>query len=227
MKYISLLFVCLMALGCGSKGGGNGGGGVVTPPPMGPGVDSGVIRARAEYQVTSSQSFGFNPFKNLIQVAQAALGTVTVTYTNAASVNFTLNTSGIVAGGFTGDTLSLGSVALGSLSDNDLRVCGNGNQKCTQAVIRVYTTGAVAGFVHESEEYGVPVYAGNLNPTTEVGLGAANSVQVQVVTIANNVNRLRLSNFPSPTYPVSADFTNGGSGAYTMNFVVEYVLFRP
>lgn len=195
-------------------------------PPVGPQSDGSVVRAVAVVHVSrDAPTFARHVWDLIIPPVCAATGSTVVTYNNAGVTSFALDTTAFTPGSFTGTTLSIGNVALSALDDNTLKVCGvGGNQKCLQAIIRVYTTGATAGFVHDVDGYGAPVYAGNLNPSTEVGLNTAGSVQVQVVSIAANKNRLRLSDLPSPTYPVSADFSNAGSGSYSMTFVVEYAL---
>lgn len=220
-KLFFLLFVVLMA-GCGKDASNEGGSNF----PVGlPKEDGSVVRGRAEVQVGASQSTAMlKLFYKLIPYAYAATGTTTVTYTNAERVNFTINTTLFGASGFTSDTLNLGSISISSIDDNKLKVCGiNGNQKCNLAIIRVYTIGTIEGFVNTADQYGVPVYAGSLNPSMPVGLNSNGSVQVQTVNISNK-NRLRLNDFPTPSYEVKSDFSNAGSGDYSMNFVVEYVL---
>lgn len=229
MKKFLLLVALLIVSGCGSNApqGSSGFSAGEPLPPVGEVLpDDSVIRGRAEVQVDASQDTAFHKvLKMLMPYAYAATGVTTVTYTNAASVSFTINVASLGASGFTGTTLNLGSVALATIDDNSLKVCNpGGNTKCTNAYIRVYTTGSVAGFVQQADLYGAPVYAGTLNPSTAVGLLAAGSVQVQAVAIAGNKNRLRLSDFPTPTYAVTSDFSNAGAGSYSMNFVVEYVL---
>lgn len=198
-------------------------------PPVGVVEEDGaVVHGRAIMEVSSEQQSSLAKIlQNLwIAKAYAATGSTTVTYTNAAAVNFTINVASLTPGAFSGTTLSLGSVGLSTLRDNNLRECGtSGHEKCHNAAIRVYTTGgSTAGFVHASDGYGVPVYTGTLNPTSAVGLNAAGSVQVQTLSIPNNKNVVNLTDFPSPTYSVSADFSNAGAGNYSMTYVVEYVL---
>lgn len=197
--------------------------------PVGvPSADGGVVHGRAIYTVTNVQQTAMiKLFHQLIMpYSYAATGSTTVTYTNAASTNFTINVGSFTAGGFTGEVLSLGSVSLATINDNNLKVCGvGGNTKCTSAVIRVYTTGSIAGFVNTDDAYGAPVFTGTLNPNTALGLNAAGSVPVQTLSIPANKNKVRLSDFPSPTYAVTSDFSNAGAGSYSMTYVVEYVLF--
>jgi hypothetical protein len=192
-----------------------------------PQADGSVVRGRAIIEVSADGPH--TPLANIMRLlmpkAYAATGTSTVTYNNSGVISFTLNEAAFTASGFTGDILSLGSITMSALDDNTLKVCGGGgNSKCTLAVIRIYTTGAVAGFVNTAGAYGAPIYAGSLNPASPVGLNAAGSVQVQTYTIPGNINRVRLSHFPTPVYAVTTDFSNSGSGAYSTVFVIEYVL---
>ena len=160
-------------------------------------------------------------------VAYAATSSATITYVNTAATTFTINTSSFVAGSISGDYLNLGSIVMSGLDDNKLKDCGpSNNQKCNNAYIRVYTTGSVAGFVHDDDGYGLPVLSGHNNPspTTEVGLGSANGIVLQQMAIPGNKNRIRLSDFSTPTYNFRSDFSNGGAGNYSMTVVVEYSL---
>lgn len=227
MRKVIFLIGLLFLAGCGGSNNSGGGGGGEPLAPVGvPQEDGSIVRGRAEVQIGASQeSAMMNILKTLMPYAYAATGTTTVTYTNAQSVSFTINVANLGATGFTGDILNLGSVSLATLDDNKLKVCNpGGNTKCTQGIIRVYTTGSIAGFANAADNFGAPVYVGTLNPTTAIGLNTAGAVQTQVVTIASNKNRLRINDFPSPTYSVTSDFSNAGAGNYSMNFVVEYVL---
>lgn len=231
MRLYNLLILILALLafqGCGgdpSNGGGASGG--ENPPSVSPPAQDGaVVRGMAIYNVSTEEETALMKlFNKLIPKAYAASGSTTVTYVNAASVSFTINVTNFGPAGFTGDTLSLGQIGLASLSDNHLKVCGNNNnQKCNKAIIRVYTLGSIEGFVNVADGYGVPVYAGSLNPNMPVGLNAANSVQVQTFNIASNDNKITIADFPNPNYNVTSDFSNAGSGSYSMTFVVEYAL---
>jgi hypothetical protein len=92
-------------------------------------------------------------------------------------------------------------------------------------LIRVYTTGNVAGFVNIDDQYGAPVYAGTLTPTTAVGLNAAGAVNTATDTIPSSTHVLNLAAaFPSANYNVTSDFSNAGAGSYSMSFVMEYAL---
>jgi hypothetical protein len=215
-------------------------------PPMNKPSDEGIIRARAEIDVQmncdSLAMHNFYKWFSLLPRAYAATGATTITYNNAGVIAFTLDQTNLaVSPSFSGVTLNLGSLVLSNIDDNTLKVCGvGGNSRCTQAVIRIYNTNApadalpststIAGFVNVDDAadlYGVPVYAGSLNPSTALPYGAAGSVVVQTVSIPGNKKRLRLADFGAVgtrTYDVSADFSNAGSGQYKMRLVVEYVL---
>jgi len=205
-KSISLIMSCVFLSACG---------GVATVGKIG--SDETVVHGRAYVHVSNGSSNS--------GVHQRSSASTTVTYTNAPSTTFTINAASLVPGSFTGTTLSLGSVTVSSLQDNNLKVCNpGGNTKCTQGIIRVYTTGTVAGFVNTVDLYGAPVYTGTLNPTTQVGLNSVGAVQVELTTIASSTHALNLSAFPSPTYSVNSDFSNAGAGNYSMVYVVEYAL---
>lgn len=161
-----------------------------------------------------------------------------ITYNNPASaVGFTLSQATTV-GSYTGDILGFGTFAITGLDDNQLRKCttaGNdatagGNNKCTQAAIRVYSaTGNLGGstgvFCNSSDGYCVPLMVDGL----AVGVTSANAAYPQTLTIANNTNRLRANNFTSAkaNFPVSMDMSNAGAGTYTATLIVEYVLRIP
>jgi hypothetical protein len=200
------------------------------PPIEIPGPDNVVVHGRAVVVISNEQETAFMNLFNrfIVPRAYASTGSTTVTYTNAASTNFTISVAGLAptfSPTFTGDTLNLGSVVLSGLNDNNLKVCNpGGNTKCTQAIIRVYTTGSTAGFVHTTDLYGAPVYTGTLNPSTAVGLNAGGSVQTQLFAIGSTVHKVVLADFPSPTYAVTSDFSNAGAGPYSMTYVVEYAL---
>lgn len=184
------------------------------------------VRARTVVNIVADNDMSAFKAFSLFNTAIAATTTSTVTYVNASAVTYSLTTATLIAGSTTGDNLSLGSVTLAGFSDNSLKECGpSHNQKCTVAAIRMYTTGATAGFIHGVDGYGIPVYAGTAAvPTGSVGLTSANATIVQSYTIPGNKNKITLANFPTPTYNVIADVANAGSGSYSMQLVIEYVL---
>lgn len=212
------LFILLAA--CSHDSGSSTTEAPLAPPPVSQ-TDESVVRGTALVEVTTSDS------QPLSLQAMESTGSSTVVYNNAPAVTFEIDPSALVAGAMTGDTLSLGHVAVTALKDNNLNLCGTGgNKKCTIAEIRVYTTGTVAGFVNISEtpNYGVPVFASGLNPTTPVTLGSPGVAVQQLANIPANKHKLKLSDFPSPSYNVTSDFSEAGSGSYKMTFVVEYAL---
>lgn len=187
-------------------------------------ADGFIPRARAIIHLSSDKD---SLASKLFGISKAYAATTTVTYTVSPSATFTVNTSALLAGSMTGDTLSFGSATVTALNDNNLKICGvSNNQKCTQSIVRIYTTTeTVAGLVHDVDDYGLPVYADKTaTPTTSVGLGSANAAIVQTFTIPGNKNRVRLSNFPTPTYNITADLENAGAGSYSMTLVIEYAV---
>lgn len=202
---------------------------VETPTaPVGvPSADGYVIKGRSFMTVSMEKQGLVGKVINQYATpkAQAATGTSTVTYVNASSVQFVINNTSFAASGFTGDNLNFGQLLLSNLDDNDLKVCGvGGTQKCTKAIIRMYTTGSTPGFVNTTDSYGLPVYSGPMNSTTPLGLNVAGSVIVEQVTISASKHRLKNTDFTNTSYPVTVDFSNGGAGSYQMVFVMEYAL---
>jgi hypothetical protein len=126
------------------------------------------------------------------------------------------------------NVVDFGFLAISGLTDNNLRVCGNGRQRCTSAQIRMYTTGVNgAGVWNEEDQWGAPITASlaGTEPTGTVGLDVAGAAVLQSVAIPANMRILRLADFvPAPRYNVKADFTEAGAGTYTTTVVLEYVL---
>lgn len=200
-------------------------------PQLGPSlIDESIVRGIALVSVSSDQTSSIvKLFKEIffLKSATASTGTTTVTYNNAPSVTFTLNTATLTGGAFTGNILSMGAVTVSALKDNNLKLCGGGgNQKCTTAILRVYTTGSVAGFVNTSDspQYGVPVFVSGLNPATALVIGSPGVNVDQVTGIPSSKHTIQLSDFAPTTYNVTSDFSNAGSGTFQMTFVVEYAL---
>lgn len=246
MRYIIL--IALLLSGCGSSLETTGGYKPGVPQTHNnPDINTNdvvTVRGRVEISVSNErESLAAKFFRSLFfNTAYAATGATTVTYVNTGVLAFTLNTTNLAASpSFTGDTLNLGDVVLSNIDDNTLKVCGvGGNVKCTQAIIRAYTitapadaypsTGTVGGFANVSDAsdiYGVPVYVGTLNPSTAIPYNSSGAVQTQVVTIPVNKKRLKTADFgtvSNRTYPVTADFSNAGTGQYKMRLVIEYIL---
>lgn len=185
--------------------------------------------AMASMTISSNSNDEVALFRKFELIPTAHAATTNVSYTLAENVTFTINTANI-SPILTGDSLDIGSLTVTALDTNKLRICGaNGNQKCGQAVIRIYTQALLAwpgvdGFVNTGDGYGVPVTAGKPAATLPVGLAAANAALVQSYTIPNATNRLLLSHFLTPTYKLAADMSNAGAGSYSMTLVIELAL---
>ncbi len=226
-----LSFMVAMLAACGRDCDGNG-----QLTPIGTvGFDNAVVHGRAYLIVNSDGSMEaydetayYNKKLNMLlalvipsAIAQSA--SVPITYTNSASITYSISTAGLLPNPTqdASNILDLGSLSLSTLDDNKLKVCGTGGTtKCTKAFIRFYTTGTMAGFTNASDGYGVPVTSGSQT----IGLGVANAIKVQEITIGSTKNRIVLADFPSPTYPLKADMSNAGAGTYTMTLVMEYAL---
>ncbi len=194
-------------------------------------VDGGVARVKIK-KITPLDLFISTAYAYTGSTAPSATITA-ISYNNpATTVGFTLNTSGLVAGSFTGNTLSFGNFAISGLDDNNLKVCpaageaNGGNVKCNKAKIRVYSaTGSVDGVFHNNtDNYDIPLTVGG----TAVGVGVANAAYVQTYVIAANKNRLRVADLTAATanFPVAMDFSNAGVGSYSATLIVEYVLIK-
>ena len=220
MKKMSLLFCTTLLAGCGNA---------VTPavpevtlPPLNGGDTQGVVvRARALFTVEMGDNS--SPAANFLTTATQPVAVV-----QAPSAEMTLDNTQFAAPSPTPAMLDFGQLTLSSLQDNNLRICGaTGKLKCTQAQIRIYTTGvAGAGIYNSVDGYGAPLLA-NLSSATPapVGLNAGGAIVLQTLAIPANKNVLRLSDFsPAPVFDIAADFTNAGAGTYETTIVVEYVL---
>lgn len=156
-------------------------------------------------------------------------GTQDVTVTNAPNTVMTLDNSEWSVPTIQNGVVDFGYLAIGSLMDNNLRVCGvAGNERCNTALIRTYTIGTAGpGIWNEVDQYGAPISASlaGTPPTGTVGLNAENAVVLQSMAIPPTKYTLKLSDFvPTPRYNFLADFTEAGAGVYTTTLVIEYVL---
>lgn len=164
-----------------------------------------------------------------LRVEAAALGVSTnVTLVNGPNASMTVSTSSFVMPVVSNALLDLGSLAVATLFDNSLRICGsNGKTKCGTALLRVYTAGvAGAGLWNAADGYGAPLTVESTPAGTQTtGLGVANAVVVQSYAIPSNVNVLRQTNFsPAPSFKFKTDFTDVGAGSYATTIVIEYGL---
>lgn len=154
--------------------------------------------------------------------------TQVVNATLSPTANMTMSNANFAVPTMTSDLLSFGELDITALRDNNLKVCGSGNQKCTAAAIRVYTTGqSGAGFWNNTDSYSAPLNVGvGSSPTyVSTGLNSAGAAYVEQITLAGNKNVVNLSDFsPAPNILVQGDFTNAGSGSYTTTINVEFVV---
>jgi hypothetical protein len=190
-----------------------------------PGTASGVLRARWEIDVASGIDGGHRSLRATgARFATKGSATQGISATVAAAVTFTVDVSNFQNAVPTSGVTSFGSLDVTALRDNALRVCGNGNQKCTSGTIRVYTSGTAGdGLWSDVEGYGLPIKTG----ASVIGLGAANAVTASTTTFGANVRVLKLADFtssPALVIPVSVDFTDAAAASYSSTLVVEYVL---
>src|SRR5579884_3310313 len=161
MKRFYVLAIMLACLsGCGGSPSSESP--VPAPPVDVPQPDNSIVHGQAFITITNDQLSAMNKLMNwFMPRAYASTGSTSVTYVNSPNTTFTIDVSGLAptfTPTFTGNTLNLGQVVVSSLKDNNLKVCNpGGNTKCTQAIIRVYTTGTISGFVNTADSYGAPV----------------------------------------------------------------------
>jgi hypothetical protein len=222
-KCFTAVFALFLISGCGVSATD----GQLTPVGT-PDADGAVIKARSTFEVSTGGTTTARLFGFVIRSAFAASGTAPASTTLAASTSFSLNSSlfSVPSNPTPFAVNDLGYLQVGTLEDNDLRVCGtNGKTKCAKAFIRMYTTGAAgSGMWNTADGYGAPITAGQGSAFAPVGLNAAGAATVQQITLANNKNTLKLADFADPKYGIQVDFTDAGAGTYATTLVVEYGL---
>lgn len=178
-----------------------------------------VIKSRALFNIST----GSGSASSL--AASALSSNQTITVTNSPSSNLTVDNSLFSVPAISSTLLDFGFLSISALKDNNLKVCGaGGNQKCTTAFIRMYTTGTTgAGLYNTVDGYGAPITAGQ-STLAVVGLGTAGAATMQSFTITSPKNVINLSDFTNPKYNVKIDFSNAGAGSYSSTLVVEYGL---
>lgn len=211
MKTCVIALVAVLALSaCGKSDNRN--------PLEGVSPDQYVVKARAEFQITTDTS---------ARQSRSAVNQVQpVTVTMAPSSTMTLDNSGFSSPTITNGVMDFGSLKVATLNDNNLRVCGaGGTSACGTALIRIFTQGVTgAGIFNAADNFGAPLTASLTTPLT-VGLLVANAAVMQTFTIPATKKVVRLADFsPAPNYNMKADFTNAGAGTYTTTIVVEYAL---
>ena len=178
-----------------------------------------VVRSRAVMELSANAD-------GSATIRAASSGSVPVTVTNAALTDMSIDTSNFKVPTVSNALLDFGSIALSTLTDNNLSVCGaGGNKKCGTALLRMYTTGtAKAGLYNAADDYGLPITATLTTPLT-VGLSVANAAILQTLTIPSNKHVVRKADFsPAPSYDMKIDFTDAGVGSFTTTIVLEYAL---
>ena len=160
-----------------------------------------------------------NPFDNTFNYS-FGLSDLTV----AAAVTFTVSATNFVTPTPSG-IASYGTLDISALSDNALRICGNGNQKCTTAAIRMYTTGTTGdGLWSVTEGYGLPI---TTTGGTTVGLNAAGAATAATFAIAPNKRTLSLADLSASSpmqIPLSVNFSDAAAASdYSTTVVIEYV----
>lgn len=216
MKNLIWALAMLALVGCGTdnfSGFDKGGDGSVIDPA------TVVVRSRAEIQFSVGETAGSGRFASQSE-------TKVITVTNEQNTSFGIEEGEFVIPTVDGEHEDFGYLAINDLRDNNLKVCGaNGLQKCSKALIRLYTSGvAGAGIYNSAEGYGVPLSATLTTPLT-IGLDAVQAAVMQVITIPANKRVVNLSDFsPVPRYQIKADFTEAGTGSFSTNLIVEYAL---
>lgn len=189
----------------------------VDSPPTA--LDPYRVRARATLEV-STDSESASLF-DLLPAAYAASGNKPITVELGAALTFGMSDTRFSVPAVSNSLLDFGYLDLTALDDNSLKVCGlSGNTKCTQAVIRVYTTGKPGAGMWNPDGYGQPLLANGLT----TGLNVAGAVTVATYTIPNSKHRLTLSDFSVTAYNIASDFTDAGAGSYSTTVVLEYAL---
>lgn len=155
-----------------------------------------------------------------------ASGTTVINSVISASVEFTLSGTNFISPLVPGTGVtSYGYLRLTHLRDNDLEVCGlGGDEQCTTAAIRIYTTGPGPGFYNSEKAATLPI---TTTSSVNVGFGPENATQLASVDVSADdvLNLVEMTG--GPTFlkiPISINFTEAPAGSYTTTLVVEYVL---
>lgn len=181
-----------------------------------PSDDLVIVKASSEMEITVGEAEGRRsaaPYVKPIQITNNAASVLTV---SEGKFSIPEAADGI---------LSFGQLQIASLFDNDLRVCGGGDEKCTKALLRVYTTDApMGGLYNSADDYSAPlmVLVGSL---VSIGYEAPNATILSMIDIPAEKNVIRLNDFGAPLkYQIKSDFSNAGSGVYSTTMVLEYAL---
>lgn len=183
-----------------------------------PSPDGVVVMARASMHVTVGSS-SLAKLSNFV-LANAYANTQPVTVVLAGSTIMQMSNVGFSVPAISNELLDFGNLAITEMRSNDLRKCGvNGNQKCSKALFRVYTTAAGEGFWNTADAYGVPLLVNDLT----VGLNTTGAVVTHMIELGNK-NVSRLSDFDEVSFNIDGDFYNAGAGTYGTTIHVEFGL---
>jgi hypothetical protein len=253
MKKIILLALSVMLSACSNSGSQQSTSNLPNPN-LNSTAGTVYMRAKAEFNLTSAPSGSAK--LDLIKKTYAAGGNCQhgqctdfsdITVVNTGSTQFALTTGATQ----TNQTVSnenittLAQLNIGTLFDNEIYSCNN--QKCTGAMIRIYTTddnGTIQGpgLWSQAITQSVPltVSGGLTTAPTVLPYFSANgthddgsSLQADGEAISTqNLISLVNGDFsdanPSGSgYTLSADFTHAGAGTYLAHVVVEYDLIGP
>ena len=219
--YCAIALITLSFSSCGDDSGNQRSADSLPNRPVpAPAIDDAIVKGRWELEMTSS---GENLSFGMLQTTKGS-ATQTISGVVAANVKFTVVSTNFSTPPATG-LASYGTLNITSLSDNALRVCGaQGNQKCTEGEIRVFTSGSPgAGLWSAVEGYGLPITTG----TATVGLNATEAASIKKVAILGNTRVLKLSDFAagnSLDIPFNVDFTDAAAGNYSTTLNIEYVV---
>lgn len=187
-----------------------------------------VVKSRASIVISTNDTDGISVVTNEQFAARGANKNLPINVTNPAVSTATFNVASFKVPKVTNAVLNFGSIAMTGLTDNDLEVCGpTANQRCNNAVIRMYTTGvAGAGLYNDAGKYGMPLTAKlGTNAASAIGLEVANATVVYSYAIPAGQHAVVQANLsPAPTFQMSSDFTNAGAGSYSTTLIIEYGL---
>lgn len=226
---VTSLMAASLLSGCGSGVGDNPAANLRLPPVGVPDAQGIVVKSRAVTEINTGAPHALMRLINGFMLSAFAAQEV-ISVTNGTDTAMTMDSSQwSVPSQISSQMLNFGILAVSDLRDNNTRVCGaDGKTKCTKAIIRAYTTGKPGGGLwNTADGYGSPVLmalAGEA-ATATVGLESAGAITLQSISIANNKNVIRETDFtPTPAYGVNADFTNAGVGTFSGTLVIEYAL---
>jgi hypothetical protein len=208
------------------------------PAPVGSASDNYIIKAKAEFDVTSSPSGSaqWQLVKKSYASGVCTHGQCTdytdITVTNTTNTDFQINDSqeNITENVSNTDLTNFLTLNVVTLFDNDLFECGANLAKCLSASILTYTTSPGTGLYNSANQQSIPLLITSPYNPTNVAIGTfANPTILQQITIPQSEQTVQLINLGNtaiagPNYVLSSDFTTAGVGMYTAHVVVAYAL---